>query len=144
MPPTYERDLFWEHVPKSNSFISKSNKVSLGTQLTQSAIYLCFYTCFQTSWAWNKDTVLPYSIQYCTVQYTKAQPLVGGARTWQCTPDTWTNLHDWTCERMFTSLKVHNLKVRMLGTYCSCLSVFFCNSLNFFKMITLNYLSRKT
>ena len=30
--------------------------------------------------------------------------------TWQCTPDTWTNLRDWTCKHMFTSLKYHNLK----------------------------------
>ena len=39
--------------------------------------------------------------------------------TEQCMPDTWTNLHDWTCERMFTSLKAWNLKVRMQGTYCN-------------------------
>ena len=70
------------------------------------------------AWAWDKDTVLLYSIHYCTVKYTKAQPLVDDAHTWQCTPDTWTNLRDWTCERTFASLKVHNLKVRMQGTYC--------------------------
>ena len=79
----------------------------------------CFYAYFQTSWAWNKDTVLLYSIWYCTVKYTKAQPLVEDSCTWQCTPDTWTNLRDWTCELTFTSLKVHNLKVRMEGTYCT-------------------------
>ena len=32
--------------------------------------------------------ILHYSIQYCTVKYTKAQPLVAGAHTWQCTPDS--------------------------------------------------------
>ena len=74
---------------------------------------------FQTSWAWNKDTVLLYSLQYCTVKYTKAQPLVEDAHTWQCTPDTWTNFRDWICEHTFTSLKVRSLKVRMSGTYCN-------------------------
>ena len=49
----------------------------------------------------------------CTVKYTKAQPLVEDACTCQCTPDTWTNLRDWTWELMFASLKVCNLKVHM-------------------------------
>ena len=30
----------------------------------------------------------------------KSQPLVEDAYMWQCTPDTWTNLHDWTWERI--------------------------------------------
>ena len=53
----------------------------------------CFYTCFQTSWSWNKDTVLLYSIHYCTVQYTKAQPVVEDARVWQCTCVNYTIGH---------------------------------------------------
>ena len=36
---------------------------------------------------------------------------------WQGTPDTWTNLHDWTRECTFTSLKVCSLKVRMSETW---------------------------
>ena len=47
-----------------SQFVLKSNKVSLDTQLTQSAIYCHFYSCVWTSWAWNKDTVL------LTVLYT--------------------------------------------------------------------------
>ena len=54
-----------------------------------------------------------YSIN--TVKYTKAQRLVEDAHTWQYLPDT--NLIDWTCEGTFASLKVHNLKVPMQGTY---------------------------
>ena len=38
--PTYERVPFREHVHKSGLFV-KSNKVSLGTHLTQSAIEYC-------------------------------------------------------------------------------------------------------
>lgn len=70
-------------------------------------------------WAWNKDTVLLYSIQYWTVKYKKAQPLVEDAHTWQHTPDAWTNLCDWTCKSTFPSLKACNLKVCMQGTYYS-------------------------
>ena len=62
--------------------------------------HCCLYACFWTSWAWNKDTELLYS-----VKNTKAQPLVEDARMWQCMPDAWANLHDWTCERMFEYLK---------------------------------------
>ena len=40
------------------------------------------------------------TLHYCTlyraVKYTKAQPLREEAHVWQCTPDTWTNLQDWT------------------------------------------------
>ena len=70
-------------------------------------------------WAWNKDTVLLYSIQYWTVKYKKAQPLVEDTHTWQHTPDAWTNLCDWTCKSTFPSLKACNLKVCMQGTYYS-------------------------
>ena len=49
----------------------------------------------------------------CTAQHTKAQPLVEGACTWQCAPDTWTDLRDWTREYPFASLKVHNLRAPM-------------------------------
>jgi len=37
-------------------------------------------------------------------------------------PHTCTNIHDWTCELMFPSLKVCNLKVWMSGTYCIIIS----------------------
>ena len=56
--PTYKWVPFQDHIPKCN-------KVSLGTQIIQSAIYCCFYTCFQTSWAWNKD--LLYTALYSNV-----------------------------------------------------------------------------
>lgn len=42
--------------------------------------------------------ILYYWTLSSTVQYAKAQPLVEDACTWQCTPDMWTDLHDWTCE----------------------------------------------
>ena len=45
-----------------------------------------------TAWAWNKDTVLLYSIQYCTVKYTKAQPLVEVAHMWNV-----GQTHELTC-----------------------------------------------
>ena len=41
--------------------VHKSNKDRLGTQRTQSAIYLCFSACLLTSWSWNKDAA------YCTL-----------------------------------------------------------------------------
>ena len=41
--------------------------------------HCCFYTCFWTSGAWNKDTVLLDSILYCTVKHTEAQPLAEDA-----------------------------------------------------------------
>ena len=81
----------------------------------------CFSACFWITWAWNNDTVWLCSLQCCTVSYTKAQPLVEDARTWPCTPDTWTNLRDCSCEPMFTSL-ICNLKFPMLGTYYDLLS----------------------
>ena len=73
----------------------------------------CFYGYFWTSWAWNKDAVLLFSIQYCPVKYTKALPFIDDAHTWQHATETWTNLCDWTCEDMFASLKVLNSKVHM-------------------------------
>ena len=44
--------------------------------------------------------VLYYWTLSSTVQYAKAQPLVEDACMWQCTLDTWTNLHDWTCKHV--------------------------------------------
>ena len=52
-----------------------------------------------------------YYILHRTVKYPKAQPLVEDACKWQCLPDMWTNLWDWTCKCMFLPLKAHNLKV---------------------------------
>ena len=65
----------------------------------------CFYTCFLTSWAWNKNTVFLYSIQCCAVKYIKTQLLVEDVCMEQGTSDMWTNLCNWTCESTFTSLK---------------------------------------
>ena len=63
---------------------------------------------------------IPYDCTlHSTVKYTRAQPLVGDASRWQYTPDTWTNLHDWTREHMFVSLKVCNSKVHMSETHCT-------------------------
>ena len=116
--PTYEQVQFLERV-------RKSNKVSLGTHLTQSAIQYCnrFIILFSqiihkeqtqkikktflilqysfhcyclalpsstsyitsafmlTSGHPGPEIKLLYSIQYCTVKYTKAQPLVEDERT---------------------------------------------------------------
>ena len=82
-------------------------------QLHHRCFYACFYACFWTSWAWNKDTVLLYSI---TVLYSKVHNSTTTCRG--CThmtmyADTWTNLPDWTCECVFASLKFCNLKVHM-------------------------------
>ena len=41
----------------------------------------------------------------------KSTAPVEDARTWWCTPDTWTNLCDRTCERTFASLKVRHVRV---------------------------------
>ena len=64
---------------------------------------------------WQADS-LPLSHQgspLYTVKYTKAQPLGEDALMWQCLPDKWTNVHEWTYKHTVTSLKVHNLKIPM-------------------------------
>ena len=66
--------------------------------------------------------ILSYCALYSSVMYTETHPLVEDAHAWWCAPDTWTNLHDWTGELMFTSLKVCNLKVWMQGTSCVIIS----------------------
>ena len=81
----------------------------------------------QTSWAWHKDAVLLCCVQRCTVKYTRAQPPVEDARMWQCTPDTWTTLHDRACRHTVASLQVHNLQVRMQGTYSRGISESLCS-----------------
>lgn len=54
-----------------------------------------------------------------TLQYyvlsIKAQPLVEKAHTWQCTPDTWTNLCEWTYKHTCTSLKSSQLEGLHVG-----------------------------
>ena len=80
--PTYKWVPFQDH-------IRKCNKVSLGTQIIQWAIHHCFYTCFQTCWAWNKDL---YSVQHSTVMYTKAQAPVEDACMWLYTRHMWTHV----------------------------------------------------
>lgn len=76
----------------------------------------CIYACFWTSWARSKDTVLLYPTQWCSVKYTKAQPHVEDACTGQRTPDTRTDLRDWTCQSPCSSLKVHSqLELCMQG-----------------------------
>ena len=89
--------------------------------------HCCFYTCFRTSWAWHKDAVLLCCVQRCTVKYTRAQPPVEDARMWQCTPDTWTTLHDRACRHTVASLQVHNFQVRMQGTYSRGISESLCS-----------------
>lgn len=44
-------------------------------------------------------------------KYIRAQPPVEDSHTWQCTPDTWTDLCDWTCKHTFTSLAGCNLNL---------------------------------
>ena len=46
---------------------------------------------------------------YSCVKYTKAQQLIEDTCTWQCTPDRWTNLRDWTCK--------HNLHLWQFATW---------------------------
>ena len=67
-----------------------------------------------------------YPIQYWTTKYAEAQPLAEDACSWQYTPDTWTNLHDWRHKHMFTSLKVCNLKFICMG-----LAIFAGDSIRF-------------
>ena len=52
------------------------------SDMTERLSWIELNTCFWTSWAWNTETV-----QYCTVKYTEAPPLVVDARTWPCVPD---------------------------------------------------------
>ena len=58
----------------------------------------------------NANTSLPLKIATGMEQTGSGNQKYTGLHL---TPDIWTNLRDWTCERMFTSLEVHNLKVRM-------------------------------
>ena len=37
---------------------------------------------------------------------TKSQPLAEDPHTWPCTPDTWTNLWDWTCKHTVSLWKL--------------------------------------
>ena len=89
--------------------------VITGCFLAAPATSLLFYACFWTSWDWNKNIVLLYSMQYCIVKYTKAKPATEDARMWQCTPDTWADYCDCTRKRTFTPLEVHHLEAHMLG-----------------------------
>ena len=50
-----------------------------------------------------------YCIQYCTVKYRKAQPLVEDAHTWQWMPDTWIGHAD--AVHIFESLQLEGLYV---------------------------------
>ena len=62
---------------------------------------------------------MPATVLSAVLKRTEAQPFVEDAWMGQYTPDTWANLRDWTRGRVCASVEVHNLKVRMLGTYCS-------------------------
>ena len=64
--------------------------LSRGLQILVLLNNISFHVCFWTSWPWNKDTVLLYSIQYSKIH--KTQPLVEDAHMWQCMPDMWTNM----------------------------------------------------
>ena len=55
-----------------------------------------------------------YSVWYCTVKCTKAQPLVEDVRTWHCTLDVRPNSRSWTCKRTLASLKVWKCVCRRL------------------------------
>ena len=60
-----------------------------------------------------------YSIEYCTIKYTKAWLLVEDARMWQCKPDKWTNSQDWTSECMLAFLKVLQLEDSYVDLLCA-------------------------
>ena len=99
--------------PLSQLFSLLFPSLSAWCCLADQIYHCCFYACFQSS-RFEIKTLL-YSIQYCTVMHTKAPPFIGDACTWWCIPDMWTKLHGWTCERMFASLQVQNLKVLCRG-----------------------------
>ena len=61
--PIYKQALFWEHVHKSNLVVIQQRWSRYPTNTI--GYLLLFYTCVQTSWAWNKDTLLLYSLQHC-------------------------------------------------------------------------------
>ena len=101
--------ILFTQIIKNKQIIKKENIFTLSVQYLEKyqLHHCCFYACFWTSWAWNKDTVLLYSIQYCTVKYTKAQPSLEDAYAWQC---AWTNSHDRTCEHTFSLLESSQLE----------------------------------
>lgn len=53
------------------------------------------------------------------IKCTKAQPLVKDAHMWQCTPDTCTNLHHWTCKHTHS----HLLEFTVRRSVCKGLTV---------------------
>ena len=81
--------------------------------LLSSTIYIISAFTFASGHPGLEKKRLYYCTLYSTVRNTEAQSLVKDEHTWQCMPDTWTNLSDWTWVLLFTSLKVHNLKVHM-------------------------------
>ena len=89
--------------PKSWTWLSDWTELTVPWKLQKYWLYPhCFHSCFQTSWAWHKHSVLLYSMQYRTVKHTKAQSCSNIYQT-----------RDWTCEHTFESFKVHSLKVPM-------------------------------
>ena len=82
----------------------------LGSSVTSSSCLRLSFLCASNS---TRSSLVSSSCYTATGGYTKPQPLVEDAHTWQHTLDTGANLCDWTCECTFTSLQVCNLKDRI-------------------------------
>ena len=70
------------NVQLADSLVSGTTMSSEGLKSVWQLHHHCFYVCFWSSWAWNNDTELLYSIQCCIVKYRKAQLLVEDACMW--------------------------------------------------------------
>ena len=110
-PPSmgFSRQEYWSGLPLP------SPKVSLGAQLTGSFLLstskqcqlhrCCFYTCFWTSWACNKDIEPAYSIQVPCSEVHKSTTTCR-----ECRHMTMYARHV-NLQHAFTSLEVHSLEV---------------------------------
>ena len=90
--------------------------LSRGLQILVLLNNISFHACFWTSWPWNKDTVLLYSIQYSKIH--KTQPLVEDTHMWQCTPDMWTNMR-LDMQMNVLIFKVCDMNIHMHEAYCT-------------------------
>ena len=80
----------WQEEPGGLQFIGSQSWARLKQLSTAHTSYTTTAFTGHPGWAWNKDTVLLYSIyciQYYTIKCAKAPPLVEYAHRRQCTPD---------------------------------------------------------
>ena len=72
----------WTEEPGGLQFIGSQSWVRLKQLSTAHTSYTTTAFTGHPGWAWNKDTIILYSIyfiQYCTINYAKAPPLVEDA-----------------------------------------------------------------